>query len=35
VDINPSTGDKISLEQALREAKVSEEIIADLVSKDE
>jgi predicted kinase len=34
-DINPSTGDKISLEQALREAKVSEEIIADLVSKDE
>lgn len=33
--IRPSTGDKISLEQALREAKVSEEIISDLVSEEE
>jgi hypothetical protein len=33
--IRPSAGDKISLDQALREAKVLEEIISDLVSEEE
>ncbi|MBR0695343.1 hypothetical protein [Bradyrhizobium lablabi] len=32
-DTRPSTGGKISLEQALREAKVSEDVISDLVSE--
>jgi len=34
-DVRPSTGDKISLEQALREAKVPEDIISDLVGEDD
>lgn len=34
-DTRPSTRKKISLEQALREAKVSEDVISDLVSEEE
>ncbi|WFU24978.1 hypothetical protein QA649_01635 [Bradyrhizobium sp. CB1717] len=34
-NVRPSTGEKVSLEQVLREAGVSEDIIADLVSEDD
>jgi hypothetical protein len=34
-DTRPSTGEKVSLEQALREAKVSEDVISDLVSEED
>lgn len=34
-DTRPSIGQKISLEQALREAKVSEDVISDLVSEED
>lgn len=34
-DGRPSTDEKVSLEQALREAKVSEDVISDLVSEED